>query len=209
MAGCRFSTCSAAIHASRRSRSSSRTFTNRTMSSVTCFPLPAIGESKAVLAEHWLQERRPESARRAVLLRSARPWLNRTRSRRRRTARLGVCAADNELGQVSLGRPHAPLTQTVDARRSSQRRHRRLRSLVRPRRSLLRLCRQLFATHRPGGQSADRPIIRNPAVPVTETTIPASKASIHAIASLHASARRSDLLKQPDRLSRRASPACC
>ena len=151
------------------------------------FPPRAVGEPKADLAEQWLKERRPDLEVRTARLRSAATrHCKRTidagggRGRHRRLCRR------QRAGQVSLGRPDAPARQAVDARRSAQRRHRRLRPLVRARRPLLRLRGQPFAALGRRWTSRRRRTTPSPGGPVAETTIPASMASIHAIASLHA-----------------------
>ena len=149
------------------------------------FPLGAVGRSKADVAAEWLTERRPDLEVRVLksnlLDPLAQPDIEQAGAAgRRRHLRRGQRAR-----QISLGPAHAPARQAVDARRSPQRRHRRLRSLVCPRRPLLRLRRQPSAAFRHGrrGEAAGLlPARRTRA----EATIPASKASIQAIASLHA-----------------------
>ena len=185
-AGCRCSTCSAATRASRRVTLIEPDVYKPHNVERHLFPLSAVGERKAVLAERWLQERRPDLDVRPARLRPAGPGPpggHRRGGRRRRHRRL---RRRQRAGQVSLGRPDAPPRQTVDARRSAQRRHRRLRPLVRARRPLLRLRGQPFAAHRRAWTKPRRRTTPTRAAPCTETTIPASKASIHAIASLHA-----------------------
>ena len=173
------------------------------------FPLSAVGEPKADLAERWLKERRPDLDVRLLDLRPAA-----TRDRQADDRRGGGGGRHRRLrgrqraGQVSLGRPDAPARQAVDARRSAQRRHRRLRPLVHARRPLLRLRGQPSATHRRGGQSRRRRTIPTPAAPVPETTIPASMASIHAIASLHALVTLASA-GQTRPATRPASRVCC
>ena len=129
------------------------------------FPLSAVGEFKAVLAERWLRERRPDlevdllvcdlmdPARQAEINQAAAERRHRRLRRRQRA------------GQVSLGRADAPARQAVDARRSPQRRHRRIRPLVRARRPLLRLRRQPFATQRRPWTIRRRRTIPSPAAP--------------------------------------------
>ena len=78
--------------------------------------------------------------------RSARPVApGRNRSSRCQSCDIGVCAVDNEPAKYhfdALMRKHA---QAVDARRSAQRRHRRVGSRVPTRRGVLRLRGQPFA----------------------------------------------------------------
>ena len=118
------------------------------------FPLSAVGEFKADLAERWLKERRPDLEVRTLvcdLLDPAAQAGDRSRRPSRRHRRL---RGRQRAGQVSLGRPDAPPRQALDAGRSAQRRHRRLRPLVRAGRALLWLRGQPFAARGGGGQAA-------------------------------------------------------
>ena len=89
-------------------------------------------------------------------------------------------------GKIPLGRADAPSRQALDARRGAERRHRRLRPLVPSRWPLLRLRGQSLTEGSRGLAKETPPDYSNPGGPVQETTVPASKASIQAIASLHA-----------------------
>jgi molybdopterin/thiamine biosynthesis adenylyltransferase len=149
------------------------------------FPAAAVGERKGVLAERWLRERRPELDVRVLLCDLMDPGYQEAIDEAAASADVGVCAADNEpakyhwdalmrrhgkpwtLGEVLSGgiggfvhwfRPGGP-------------------------------CYGCVASHLQRSVTVDNspaPDYSQPGGPVAETTIPASKAAIEAIASLHA-----------------------
>ena len=112
------------------------------------FPLSAVGKFKADLAEHGCKDAGPTCEVRTLLCDLLRPGRSRRPSTKRRPGRHRRLCRGQRAGQVSLGRPDAPPRQAVDAGRGAQRRHRRLRALVRAGRTLLRLRRQPFAARR-------------------------------------------------------------
>jgi molybdopterin/thiamine biosynthesis adenylyltransferase len=149
------------------------------------FPPSAVGERKAVLAARWLTERRPDLAVRTLVCDLLDPAAQGDINRLAAEADLGVCAADNEpakyhwdalmrrhgkpwtLGEVLSGgiggfvhwfRPGGP-------------------------------CYGCVAGHLQRSVTVEKPQAApdysQPGGPVAETTIPASKASIGAIAALH------------------------
>jgi molybdopterin/thiamine biosynthesis adenylyltransferase len=149
------------------------------------FPLSAVGEAKALLAQRWLLERRPD----LVVDLLPRDLLDETRqdaiNAAAATCDVGVCAADNEpakyhwdalmrrhgkpwtLGEVLSGGiggfvhgfvPGGPCYGCVAS----------------------------FLKRSVTVDKAPTPDYSQPGGPVHETTIPASMASIHTIASLHA-----------------------
>ena len=149
------------------------------------FPPSAVGALKAELAEHWLKERRPDLDVRLLVCDLLAPEMQDDIAEAVRAADLGVCAADNEkakyhwdalmrragkpwtLGEVLSGgiggfihwfAPGGP-------------------------------CYGCVASHLKRSVTVDDPKAPDysaPGGPVLETTIPASKAAIEAIASLHA-----------------------
>jgi molybdopterin/thiamine biosynthesis adenylyltransferase len=150
------------------------------------FPPSSVGESKAILAERWLKDRRPDLDIRLLECDLLDPTEEETIEKIAAEADLGVCAADNEpakyhfdalmrkygkpwtLGEVLSGgiggfvhwfAPGGPCYGCVASH----------------------LKRDLTVE-----KSTPAPDYSLPAGPVAETTIPASKASIQAIASLHA-----------------------
>ena len=148
------------------------------------FPASAVGDLKAELAERWLKERRPDLETRTLICDLLDPAEQKTIEDAARDATIGVCAADNEpakyhfdalmrragkpwtLGEVLSGgiggfvhwfAPGGP-------------------------------CYGCVASHLQRSVVVDRPKMPDysqPGGPV-ETTVPANKASIQAIASLHA-----------------------
>jgi molybdopterin/thiamine biosynthesis adenylyltransferase len=150
------------------------------------FPLSAVGESKAILAERWLKDRRPDLDVRLLECDLLDPAEQGTIKEAVADADLGVCAADNEqakyhfdalmrifekpwtLGEVLSGgiggfvhwfAPGGPCYGCVASH----------------------LKRDL-----PVEKPTPAPDYSLPGGPVAETTIPASKAAIQAIAALHA-----------------------
>ncbi len=149
------------------------------------FPLSAVGERKADLARRWLLERRPDlevdllpcdlcdSAQQGNIEKAA------------ASCDIGVCAADNE-----------PVKYHWDA---LMRRHRKPWTLGEVLSGGIGgfvhwfvpggPCYGCVASHLKRAVTVDKaptPDYSQPGGPVQETTIPASKASIHTIASLHA-----------------------
>lgn len=149
------------------------------------FPLAAVGEPKAESAERWLKERRPDLEVSILCCDLLDPAMQSEIDVAAASADIGVCAADNEpakhhwdalmrrhakpwtLGEVLSGGiggfvhwfvPHGP-------------------------------CYGCIASHLQRSMKVEKevtPDYSNPGGPVAETTIPARKASIQAIASLHA-----------------------
>jgi molybdopterin/thiamine biosynthesis adenylyltransferase len=149
------------------------------------FPEEAIGESKAALAKKWLEERRPDLSVRTLecdLLNTAKQDLI---ARAVASADIGICAADNE-----------PAKYHWDA---LMRQHRKPWTLGEVLSGGIGgfvhwfapggPCYGCVASHLQRSVVLEKPSVPDysqPGGPVTETTIPASAASIHAIASLHA-----------------------
>jgi molybdopterin/thiamine biosynthesis adenylyltransferase len=149
------------------------------------FPLASVGEPKAELAEAWLKERRPDLEVRLLVCDLLDPAAREQVEEAAAAADIGVCAADNEpakyywdelmrrhgkpwtLGEVLSGGiggfvhwfvPGGPCYGCVASR----------------------LNREAPA------EKAPAPDYSQPGGAVAEVTVPASMASIHAIASLHA-----------------------
>ena len=149
------------------------------------FPPADVGRPKAALAERWLKERRPDLEVRLLVCDLTDPAAQAEINARAAEADVGVCAADNEpakyhwdalmrrhgkpwtLGEVLSGgiggfvhwfRPGGP-------------------------------CYGCVASHLQRSVAVEKPEkapdYSQPGGPVAETTIPASKASIQAIAALH------------------------
>ena len=174
---------------------------------------PRVGRRPAEgrAAAEWLRERRPDLDVDAVVADLTDPARQADFARVAAACDVGVCAVDNEPAKYALRRPDAAGRQAVDARRGAQRRHRRLGPPVRARRAVLRLRRQPPAAHRDRGAAGPAArLLATPAGRSPETTVPASKASIAAIASLHAVVTLdaadggSPAGDDPE-----ASPACC
>jgi molybdopterin/thiamine biosynthesis adenylyltransferase len=149
------------------------------------FPLSSVGESKAVLAQRWLVERRPDlvvdllpcdlrDATQQAAIESAIA-----------SADMGVCAADNEPAKYhwdALMRRHSKPWTLGEVLSGG------IGGFVHwfvpdgP-------CYGCVASHLQRSVTVDKaptPDYSQPGGPVHETTIPASKASIQTIASLHA-----------------------
>ena len=149
------------------------------------FPLSAVGRRKADLAEGWLKERRPDLEVRLLACdlmdRERQPEIDETVA----SADIGVCAADNEPAKFhwdALMRRHAKPWTLGEVLSGG------IGGFV-----------HWFA---PGGpcygcvaghlqrtvvvDNSPSPDYANPGGAVPETTVPASMASIHAVASLHA-----------------------
>jgi len=159
------------------------------------FPLSEVGEFKAILAEQWLKERRPDLQVRTLLCDLCDPAQQATLDEVAAAADIGVCAADNE-----------PAKYHWDA---LMRRHGRPWTLGEVLSGGIGgfvhwfvpggPCYGCVASHLKRSVVTDKaptPDYSAPGGPVMETTIPASMASIHAIASLHALITL-DLLDRP------------
>src|SRR4051794_18862141 len=149
------------------------------------FPRSAVGERKADLAARWLKERRPDLEVRTFICDVRNPAMREAMEEAAATADLGVCAADNE-----------PTKYHWDA---LMRRHRKPWTLGEVLSGGIGGFVHAFV---PGGpcygcaasKLQREVVVDKPAAPdysqpggaVPETTIPASKASIQTVASLHA-----------------------
>jgi len=148
------------------------------------FPASAAGERKAVLAERWLKERRPDLEVRVLACDLLDPAAQEEINRLAASADVGVCAADNE-----------PAKYHWDA---LMRRHKKPWTLGEVLSGGVGGFVHWFV---PGGpcygcvaghlqrsvmvEKPPAPDYSQPGGPVAETTVPASKASIQAIAALH------------------------
>jgi molybdopterin/thiamine biosynthesis adenylyltransferase len=162
------------------------------------FPLSAVGERKAVLAERWLKERRPDLEVRLFVCDLMDPARQADVEDAAADADIGVCAADNEpakyhwdalmrrhgkpwtLGEVLSGGIGGFVHWFAPAREDGP-------------------CYGCVAGHLQRTVVVDDsppPDYSNPGGAAQETTIPASMASIHAVASLHALVTL-DLLSDP------------
>jgi molybdopterin/thiamine biosynthesis adenylyltransferase len=149
------------------------------------FPHSAVGQPKAVLARQWLQERRPDLQVDLILGALGDPAHDQAIEQAAQSADLGVCAADNEEAKYrwdALMRRHR-LPWTLGEVLSGG-----IGGFVHwfapggP-------CYGCVASHLQRSVAVDKaptPDYSAPEGPVHEVTIPASKASISAIASLHA-----------------------
>ena len=150
------------------------------------FPPSAVGRMKAELAAEWVRERRPDVAVETIAADLTDPGMAETFARMASECDIGICAVDNEsakyafdalmraagkpwtLGEVLSGgiggwvhrfTPAGPCYGCVASHL------------------------QRTVTEQPAGPAPD---YSTPGGPVAETTVPASKASIGVIASLHA-----------------------
>jgi molybdopterin/thiamine biosynthesis adenylyltransferase len=149
------------------------------------FPPSAVGAAKAVLAEQWLKERRPDLEVRTLPCDLRDPSQQATLEAIAATADIGVCAADNEPAKYhwdALMRRHGKPWTLGEVLSGG------IGGFVHwfvpggP-------CYGCVAGHLQRAVVVDKgpaPDYSAPGGPVQETTVPASKASIHAIASLHA-----------------------
>jgi molybdopterin/thiamine biosynthesis adenylyltransferase len=149
------------------------------------FPLSAVGEPKAELAEHWLRERRPDLDVRIFQCDLLAPEAQADIEAAALNAAIGVCAADNEpakfhfdalmrrakkpwtLGEVLSGGIGGFVHWFVPGGP----------------------CYGCVASHLKREVTVEKskaPDYSQAGAAVAETTVPASMASIHAIASLHA-----------------------
>jgi molybdopterin/thiamine biosynthesis adenylyltransferase len=149
------------------------------------FPPSSIGEPKAELAEQWLKDRRAELEIRVLVRDLLDPSAQKEINEAAAEADIGVCAADNE-----------PAKYHWDA---LMRRHTKPWTLGEVLSGGIGgfvhwfvpdgACYGCVASHLQRSIVVDQPPTPDyaqPGGPIHETTIPAGKAAIHAIASLHA-----------------------
>jgi molybdopterin/thiamine biosynthesis adenylyltransferase len=149
------------------------------------FSAESIGENKGELAKTWLRERRPDLEVRLLDCDLLDPGRQEELERVASVADLGVCAADNEIAKYhwdALMRKHGKPWSLGEVLSGG------IGGFVHwfvaggP-------CYGCVASHLHRSMPVEKPFTpdyANPGAALTETTIPASKASIHAIASLHA-----------------------
>jgi hypothetical protein len=149
------------------------------------FPLVAVGQSKATLAQRWLQERRPDLEVRLLIADLLDPTVQGAVEEAAAEADIGVCAADNEPAKFHWDQ--------------LMRRHRKPWTLGEVLSGGIGgfvhwfipdgPCYGCVASFLQRSVRVDKekaPDYSQPGGPVAETTIPAGKASIQAIAALHA-----------------------
>lgn len=149
------------------------------------FPRSAVGELKAVLAEDWLKERRPELRIETLTCDLLDPARQEAIERALGEADIGVCAADNEAAKfhfdLLMRRQRKPWTLGEVLSGG-------IGGFVHwfvpdgP-------CYGCVASHLKRAATVERPKAPDysqPGSPVEETTVPASLASIGVVASLHA-----------------------
>ena len=149
------------------------------------FPLAAVGESKAVLARRWLLERRPDLVVELLPCDLCDPMQQGAIEEAAAECNIGICAADNEPAKYhwdALMRRHGKPWTLGEVLSGG------IGGFVHwfvpggP-------CYGCVASHLKRSVTVDKaptPDYSQPGGPVQETTIPASKASIQTIASLHA-----------------------
>jgi molybdopterin/thiamine biosynthesis adenylyltransferase len=149
------------------------------------FPLSAVGKLKVHLAEGWLRERRPDLEVRTLACDLMDPGAEKTIEDAVSGADLGICAADNEPAKFhwdALMRRHGTPWTLGEVLSGG------IGGFVHwfvpggP-------CYGCVASHLQRSVAVDRPAAPDysqPSGPVQETTVPASRASIQAVASLHA-----------------------
>src|SRR5579883_2276249 len=149
------------------------------------FPLAAVGEYKAVLAERWLKERRPELEVRILQCDLLDPAAQADIDAAAAAADIGVCAADNEqakYGWDQLMRRHGKPWTLGEVLSGG------IGGFVHwfvPGGPCYG-CVASFLQRSVAVEKEKAPDYSQPGGPVPETTIPAGKASIQAIAALHA-----------------------
>jgi molybdopterin/thiamine biosynthesis adenylyltransferase len=159
------------------------------------FPLSAVGQLKAELAQRWLLERRPELDVRVLPCDLTDPAQQGALHEVAEEADLGVCAADNEPAKYhfdQLMRQHArpwTLGEVLSGGIGGF-----VHTFV-PQGPCYG-CVASFLQRSVKVDNSPPPDYSAPASPLAEATVPASRASIAAIASLHALATL-DLLEQP------------
>jgi molybdopterin/thiamine biosynthesis adenylyltransferase len=149
------------------------------------FPLTAVGEKKGVLAQRWLQERRPDLEVRLLLYDLLDPNWQETLEQAAAESAIGVCAVDNEPAKYhwdALMRRHDKPWTLGEVLSGG------IGGFVHwfvpggP-------CYGCVASHLQRSVQVEKPYApdySNPAGPVVATTVPAGKAAIQAIAALHA-----------------------
>lgn len=149
------------------------------------FPRSAVGELKAVLAEQWLKDRRPDLEVRTLVCDLMDPAFQKNIDQAAATADIGVCAADNEPAKYhwdALMRRHAKPWTLGEVLSGG------IGGFVHwfvpggP-------CYGCVASHLQRSVEVEKPKAPDYSQPghvVAEATIPASKAAIEATASLHA-----------------------
>jgi molybdopterin/thiamine biosynthesis adenylyltransferase len=149
------------------------------------FPLSAVGEAKAVLAQRWLLERRPDLVVDLLLCDLCDPAQQEAIEAAAASCDIGVCAADNEPAKYhwdALMRKHGKPWTLGEVLSGG------IGGFVHwfvpggP-------CYGCVASYLKRSVTVDKappPDYSQPGGPVYETTIPASKAAIQTIASLHA-----------------------
>lgn len=149
------------------------------------FPLSAVGRLKAELAEQWLKERRPDLEIRLLPCDLLDPAKQDVIEQEVATADIGICAVDNEAAKFhwdALMRKHGKPWTLGEVLSGG------IGGFVHwfvpggP-------CYGCVASHLQRSVVVDKPPTPDysqPGGPIHEVTIPASKASIHTIASLHA-----------------------
>lgn len=149
------------------------------------FSLRDVGQPKARLAETWLKDRRPDLEVRTLLCDVCDPQFQQTLDEAAASADVGVCAADNETAKYhwdALMRRHGKPWTLGEVLSGG------IGGFVHwfvpggP-------CYGCVASHLHRAMQVEKaptPDYSQPGGPVVETTIPASKASIQTVASLHA-----------------------
>jgi molybdopterin/thiamine biosynthesis adenylyltransferase len=149
------------------------------------FPPSAVGQFKATLAEKWLMERRPDLEVSLFICDLCDPQEQQAIDEAAATADIGVCAADNETAKYhwdALMRRHGKPWTLGEVLSGG------IGGFVHwfvpggP-------CYGCVASHLQRSVAVEKPATPDYSQPggaVPETTIPASLASIHAVASLHA-----------------------
>jgi molybdopterin/thiamine biosynthesis adenylyltransferase len=149
------------------------------------FPAAAVGQFKAALAERWLKERRPDLEVSLLVCDLCDPLEQQVIDEAAATADIGVCAADNEAAKFHwdvLMRRHGKPWTLGEVLSGG------IGGFVHwfvpggP-------CYGCVASHLQRSVAVEKPAAPDysqPGGPVRETTVPASMASIHAVASLHA-----------------------
>jgi molybdopterin/thiamine biosynthesis adenylyltransferase len=149
------------------------------------FPLSSIGEFKAVLAESWLRERRPDLIVDLLVCDLMDPTHQERINQAAADADIGVCAADNEPAKFhwdALMRRHAKPWTLGEVLSGGIGGFVHWFTSGGP-------CYGCVAGHLQRNIVLDNsppPDYSNPGAAIAETTIPANMASIHAVASLHA-----------------------
>ncbi len=149
------------------------------------FPLSAVGQAKAELARHWLLERRPDLEVRILPCDLTDPAQQGALHEIAEEADLGVCAADNEAAKyhwdMLMRRHHCPWTLgEVHSGGIGGFVHQFVPS------GPCYGCVASFLQRSVKVDNAPAPDYSTPGGPVWETTIPACKSAISAIASMHA-----------------------